>query len=241
MIDCVIIEDEPLARRLLEDYIQRVSDLHLIESFSDAMKGLQYLQENEISLLFLDIQMPDLNGLSLLKLLKNKPYVILTTAFSEYALEGYDLDVVDYLLKPIGLDRFYQAVDKVKSRLALVENFNKKDANYKENEILYVKDGTKLVRLALDDVMYIEGLKDYVSIITPHQKIVSLQRMKNLENVLPKGQFIRIHHSYIISVKWIQSIHKDFVEINHNSIPIGEMYRKAFREFVDAQKLLGTE
>ncbi|MEP7320921.1 MAG: LytTR family DNA-binding domain-containing protein [Saprospiraceae bacterium] len=240
MIECVIIEDEPLARKLLEDYISKISFLSLLHSFSDPLKGLQFLQENQVDLLFLDVQMPDLTGMGVLKILTQKPFVILTTAYSEYALDGYELDVTDYLLKPIVFERFVQAVERVRSRK---ENQStaviKSSDNTIEEDIMYVKDGTKLVRININEILYIEGLKDYVSIYTPGQKIVSLQRMKNLESQLPKNKFIRIHHSYIIATKWLQAIHKDFVEINKVSIPIGETYRKSFREYVDKQKLLG--
>jgi two-component system, LytTR family, response regulator len=235
MIRCVVIDDEPLARNLLEEYIKKDHDLELVASFSDSYQGLQYLQQQEIDLLFLDIQMPVLTGTSLLKLLHHRPVTILTTAYSEYALDGYDLDVADYLLKPIVFERFIVSVEKAKRRIQSAEP-TKIDS--KEN-ILFVKDGTKLVKVNLKEVFYIEGLKDYVSIYTKNQKIVSLQRMKNLEQELPKSYFLRIHHSYIIGLEWIQTVHKDYVEINGSSIPIGETYRKSFKEFIDKQKLLG--
>lgn len=242
MIRAIIIEDEPLARDLLSQYIAKVSYLDLIQTFSDPLKGLEYINANDVDLLFLDIEMPNLSGIGLLKILQKKTDVILTTAFSEYALEGYDLSVVDYLLKPITFERFLQAVEKAKIKIEAystsTESVRKPGAT-DEDDFIFIKDGTKLVRINLHNIQYIEGLKDYVSIYTPDQKIVSLQRMKNLEQQLPKSQFIRIHHSYIISLKWIHAIHKDFVEINKVNIPIGETYRKAFREFIDQQKFLG--
>ena len=246
MIDCVIIEDEPLARKLLETYVSKMPVLRLVKSFSDSLEALTYLQDHRVDLLFLDIQMPDLTGMSLLKLMSYKPQVILTTAYSEYALDGYSLDVTDYLLKPIIFERFFQAVEKVKQRLSItstaqVPNHVAPEESINKDDIIFVKDGTKLVRIDINSILYIEGLKDYVSIYIPNHKIVSLQRMKNLEAQLPKGRFIRIHHSYIIALQKIQAIHKDYVEINGVSIPIGETYRKAFREYVDAQKLLGEE
>lgn len=242
MIECVIIEDEPLARKLLEDYISKISFLSLVESFSDSLKGLQYLQEHQVDLLFLDVQMPDLTGMGLLKILQSRPYVILTTAYSEYAIDGYEMEVTDYLLKPIVFERFFQAVERVKARIdSQASSFISNETSTADPDIMFVKDGTKLVRININEIYYIEGLKDYVTIYTPTQKIVSLQRMKNLEAYLPKSKFIRVHHSYIIATKWIQAIHKDFVEINQVSIPIGETYRKAFREFVDQQKMLGDE
>jgi DNA-binding LytR/AlgR family response regulator len=242
MIRTIIIEDEPLARDLLSQYIAKVSYLDLIQTFSDPLKGLEYINANEVDLMFLDIEMPNLSGIGLLKILQKKTEVILTTAFSEYALEGYDLSVVDYLLKPITFERFLQAVEKARQKIEGIVSQGdhvRKSGNSGEEDIIFIKDGTKLVRINLNNIQYIEGLKDYVSIYTPDQKIVSLQRMKNLEQQLPKSQFIRIHHSYIISLKWIQAIHKDYVEINKTSIPIGETYRKAFREFIDQQKFLG--
>jgi len=239
MYSCVVLDDEPLARKLLEEYIKKDEELTLVESFADSFKGLQYLQTNSIDILFLDIQMPDLTGVSLLKLLHEKPVTIFTTAYSEYALDGFDLDVADYLLKPVLFDRFILAVSKAKKRIT-TKSVERQQV-HSQGDTLYVKDGTKLVKVNLGDILYIEGLKDYVSIYTKTQKIVSLQRMKNLEAVLFKDKFLRIHHSYIIALDWIQSIHKDSVEINGTSIPIGETYRKAFREFVDAQKLLGEQ
>lgn len=239
MYRCVVLDDEPLARKLLEEYIKKDDELTLIESFSDSFKGLQFLQNNPVDILFLDIQMPDLTGLSLLKLLEEKPVTIFTTAYSEYALDGYDLDVADYLLKPVLFDRFIVAVSKAKKRVT--SKYAEPQQIQSKGDTLFVKDGTKLVKVNLNDILYIEGLKDYVSIYTKTQKIVSLQRMKNLEAVLSKDKFLRIHHSYIIALDWIQSIHKDSVEIKGQSLPIGETYRKSFREFVDAQKLLGEQ
>ena len=183
MIDCVIIEDEPLARKLLETYVSKMPVLRLVKSFSDSLEALTYLQDHRVDLLFLDIQMPDLTGMSLLKLMSYKPQVILTTAYSEYALDGYSLDVTDYLLKPIIFERFFQAVEKVKQRLSItstaqVPNHVVPEESNNKDDIIFVKDGTKLVRIDINSILYIEGLKDYVSIYIPNHKIVSLQRMK---------------------------------------------------------------
>ncbi len=242
MIRTIVIEDEPLARNLLTQYIEKVSYLELVESFSDPLKGLEYVNNHDVDLMFLDIQMPNLSGIGLLRILQKKPEVILTTAYSDYALDGYDLNVADYLLKPITFERFLQAVEKVKQRREgprLNSEQTKNAGTPPEDDFMFIKDGTKLIRVNINNIMYIEGLKDYVTIYTPEQKIVSLQRMKNLETQLPKSQFIRVHHSYILSLKWIHAIHKDFVEINKVQIPIGETYRKAFRDFIDNQKFLG--
>lgn len=242
-ISCIIVEDEPLARNLLEQYIQKVPYLHLIQSFSNPLAAIEFLRENSVDLLFLDIQMPEITGVNLLKILSKKPLVIFTTAYSEYALEGYELDVVDYLLKPITLERFLKAVEKVAQRLTPFkkDHDEEKQERATETEItpnfVFVKDGTKLVKIRLQDILYIEGLKDYVIIHTPQQKVVSLQRMKNLEEQLPANQFIRIHNSYIVSLEAIDAIEKEKVQIGKVFIPISDTYRKAFKEFIEQKNI----
>ncbi len=243
-ISCIIVEDEPLARNLLEQYIQKVSYLHLVQSFSNPLTAIDFLRENKVDLLFLDIQMPEITGVNLLKILpQQKPLVIFTTAYSEYALEGYELDVVDYLLKPITLERFLKAVEKIAQRLAPLKKNSGEEKQEKaiETEItpnfVFVKDGTKLIKIRLQDILYIEGLKDYVIIHTPHQKVVSLQRMKNLEEQLPNSQFIRVHNSYIISLEAIDAIEKEKVQIGKVFIPVSDTYRKAFKEFIEQRNI----
>jgi two-component system, LytTR family, response regulator len=235
---CIIVEDEPLARSLMENYIQKVPYLDLIQSFSDPLKALEFLRDNSVDILFSDIQMPEITGITLLKILQKKPLIILTTAYSEYAIEGYELDVLDYLLKPITFERFLKSVEKASLRLNLT--------NLKSDEIvlgnsisnavqpfIFVKDGTKLVKIKLSDIMYIEGLKDYVSIYTPTQKIVSLQTLKALEIQLPEKQFIRIHNSYIVALEWIEAIQREKIQIGKVFLPISDTYRKAFKDFIE--------
>src|SRR5688572_3120240 len=159
---CVIVEDEPLARNLMIEYVRKVPSLQLIEACSSPIVALDVLRKNTVDLLFLDIQMPELTGLSLLKVLQKKPFVILTTAYSEYAMQGYELDVVDYLLKPITFERFLRAVDKVTQRLE-GKPAPEKIVQEAGNQFMFVKDGTKLVKVQLNDILYIEGLKDYVT------------------------------------------------------------------------------
>lgn len=242
-ISCIIVEDEPLARNLLEQYIQKVPYLHLVQTFSNPLTAIEFLTANTVDLLFLDIQMPEITGVNLLKILSKKPLVIFTTAYSEYALEGYELDVVDYLLKPITLERFLKAVEKVVQRLHPIkkENGEEKQEKTIETEVtpnfVFVKDGTKLVKIRLQDILYIEGLKDYVIIHTPQQKVVSLQRMKNLEEQLPANQFIRIHNSYIVSLEAIDAIEKEKVQIGKVFIPVSDTYRKAFKEFIEQKNI----
>jgi len=241
---CIIVEDEPLARSLMENYIQKVPYLHLVQSFSDPLKALEFLRENTVDILFSDIQMPEITGITLLKILLKKPLIILTTAYSEYAIEGYELDVLDYLLKPITFERFLKSVEKAFLRLNgnLLPKTPEKNVpetlpsivpTESVQPFIFVKDGTKLVKIRLNEIMYIEGLKDYVAIYTSQQKIVSLQTIKSLESTLPEKQFIRIHNSYIVALEWIEAIQREKVQIGKVFLPISDTYRKAFKEFIE--------
>ena len=239
-LNCVIVEDEPLARKLLTDYVNKVPTLNLIEACSNPLTAIELLRNNKVDLLFLDVQMPEITGITLLKSLQVKPLVILTTAYSEYALEGYELDVVDYLLKPITFERFLRAVDKATQRIdngkspVVVQEKTTADPS---QPFVFVKDGTKLVKIMLDDILFVEGLKDYVTIHTRQQKVVSLQRLKSLETQLPVDKFIRIHNSYIVSLRAIDVIHKGEVQIGDKILPIGDTYRKSFKEFTDRNQM----
>lgn len=236
---CLIVEDEPLARNLMTDYVKKVPYLNLIKACSNPLEALEVLRNTPVDILFLDIQMPEITGITLLKVLQKKPMVILTTAYSEYALESYELDVVDYLLKPITFDRFLKAVDKASQRLNAPATTPSAEKTSPESQptFVFVKDGTKLVKVNFDDILYVEGLKDYVTIHTKQQKVVSLQRLKSLEMQLPADRFIRIHHSYIISLKAIDVIHKSEVQIGAAMIPISDSYRKTFRDFIEKNQM----
>ncbi len=239
-LNCVIVEDEPLARNLLTEYVRKVPSLNLIEACSSPIVALDVLRNNAIDVLFLDVQMPELTGISLLKVLQKRPLVILTTAYSEYALQGYELDVVDYLLKPITFERFLRAVDKVTLRLESkkpIPQVVEKPSISAEQPFVFIKDGTKLVKVVFDDILYVEGLKDYVTIHLNNQKIVSLQRLKTLEEQLPSDKFIRIHNSFIVALRSIDVVHKNHVQIRNAQIPIGETYKKSFREFIEQNRM----
>lgn len=218
------------------EYVRKVPALNLIEACSSPLAAIEVLRKNSVDLLFLDVQMPELTGISLLKVLQKRPLVVLTTAYSEYALEGYELDVADYLLKPVTFERFLRAVDKVTQRLEGKQPLEKVAVDT-GNQFMFVKDGTKLVKVQLGDILYIEGLKDYVTIHTKQQKITSLQRMKALEEQLPSDQFIRIHNSYIVSLKAIEVVHKGDVQVGGALLPIGETFKKSFREFIEKNQM----
>ena len=237
-INCVIVEDEPLARNLLMEYVKKVPSLNLIDACASPLSALEVLRKNPVDLLFLDVQMPELTGISMLKIMQKKPLVILTTAYSEYALQGYELDVADYLLKPITFERFLRAVDKVTQRLAPRSHvISERAPGATEPSFVFVKDGTKLVKIVFDDIRYVEGLKDYVTIHTDTQKIVSLQRLKTLEDQLPSDKFVRIHNSFIVAIKAIDVVHKGNVQVGDAMLPIGETYKKGFRELIDQRRM----
>jgi DNA-binding LytR/AlgR family response regulator len=214
-----------------------------VRSFASPLEALEYLRQHEVDVLFSDIQMPEITGVTMLKILQKKPLVVLTTAYSEYALEGYELDVVDYLLKPITFERFLKAIEKLSQRLPSAQlpkaaaPLPVTSSEAAKNPFIFVKDGTKLVKIRLTDIRYIEGLKDYVTIHLPDRKVVSLQTMKSLEQQLPPDQFIRIHNSFIVSFEAIESIDREKVQVGKVFLPISDTYRKTFREFIDRHNL----
>lgn len=237
---CLIVDDEPLALDVLESYIHKVPNIQLAARCGNAIEALTQLRKHDISILFLDIQMPEITGLEFFRSLKNPPLVIFTTAFSEYAVDGFNLDAVDYLLKPISFDRFLKALNKATTILTQgkqpKENAVIKTEN--ESDFIFVKSDKKIVKIGLDEILYIEGLKDYVMIFTPAGRVITLQTMKNLEEKLPSDKFIRIHRSFIISLNKVKSITGNSVDINGKLIPIGKLYRDPFMKVVEKDSLI---
>lgn len=218
---CLIVDDEPLAQEVLENYVQRVDDLKLVKKCSNAMETIQALHKDKVDLIFLDIQMPVIDGMSFLKSLKNPPSVIVTTAYPKYAIQGYDLDVADYLLKPISFERFLKAVNKV------IDQRKGSHDEMVSTEYMFMKVDSKLVKVNFSDITYIEGMKDYLKIFVKgsEKPLVIHQTMKRIEELLPKNKFIRIHKSYIISLSAVTSIVGNMVEIAGREIPIGANYK----------------
>jgi two-component system, LytTR family, response regulator len=233
-IRCHIIEDEPMASKLLQLYVCKLPALQLIAVSDNPIHALESLKTNPVDLVFLDIRMPEMTGLSLLEVLQKRPLAILTTAFSEFALESYELDVVDYLKKPITFERFVKAVSKAEQRLQLTAPAKEKSG---DTDYIFIKEGTRFVRVNIDDILFIEGLKNYVAIHTATQKIVSLQRLKTLEDQLPADKFIRVHNSYIVAKGAISSIKENEIHIGVAKIPIGETYLKTFMDFISGRHL----
>ena len=234
-LNCLVVDDEPLARSLLSDYIKKIPSLSLVSACESPLQAIEILKKNQVDLLFLDIQMPELTGIGLLKSISQKPMVIFTTAYSEYALQGYELDVIDYLLKPITFERFIKAVNKVQA--FVTSSRGASTPQHIADDFIFVKDGTKLVKIMIHDILYVEGLKDYVTIHTKTQKVVSLQRLKSLEEQLPHSLFVRIHNSFIVSLRAINTVHKNEVEVGSALLPVGETYRKAFKESIEKRQV----
>lgn len=229
MIRCLVVDDEPLALDILEDYISKVPFLTLVKTTTSAIEGLSLVQSDAVDLVFLDVQMPELTGIQFLKIINGKCDVILTTAYSQYALDGYELDVVDYLLKPIAFDRFYKAAQKVLQISGNNQTVLPEPASIPNNhDFIFVKTEHKIQKIYLDDILYIEGLKDYISIFTKNERIITLQNMKKMEASLPSKSFIRVHKSYIIALGKIESIERSRIQIGDKTIPIGDTYREYF-------------
>jgi DNA-binding LytR/AlgR family response regulator len=233
-IKCLIIDDEPLARRVLERYTQDVPSLELVEKCNNALDAIEILKEQKIDLIFLDINMPKLTGLEFLRSLKHPPLVIITTAYAEFAIQGYELDVVDYLMKPFGMERFLKAIQKVQDLLKSRENYMpaKTSGEPQEDQYIFVKSSKKTYRISLNDILYIEALGDYVKIYTTDRMIISYYSMKNLENLLSPKQFPRIHKSFIISLSKIDLIERNKVKLKDRYIPIGTNFKAEFEKLI---------
>ncbi|MBS1529788.1 MAG: response regulator transcription factor [Bacteroidetes bacterium] len=242
MIRCLVVDDEPLALHILEDYIAKMPFLELVKSTTNPIEALQLVQAGGIDLVFLDVQMPELTGIQFLRIANGKTKVILTTAYPQYALEGYELDVIDYLLKPIAFDRFYKSVQKAQAIIqptAKTETKQEQSASQNDflSDFIFVKTEHKIQKVYLNDILFIEGLKDYISIFTPAERIITLQNMKKMEDALPEKHFIRVHKSYIVSINKIDSIERSRIFIGDKIIPVGDTYRDEFFKIIDGKNI----
>jgi DNA-binding LytR/AlgR family response regulator len=251
-MNVIIVDDEPLALDVLETYIERMPNLNLIARCNNAFEANEALKNNEIDLMFLDIQMPQLTGIEFLKTLVKPPMVIFTTAYQQYAIEGFELNALDYLLKPISMDRFMKSVNKANEQYDL---HHKEAASAPQKaadtegvvpqadapDYIFVKADKKLIRVKFSDILYIEGLKDYVIIRLETGRVISLQTMKSLEDKLPSAQFVRVHRSYIVGMDKIQAIVGNMVEVMEKGqpkhLPIGKNYRDELLVMIDHHKL----
>lgn len=219
-IDCIIVDDEPIARKGLQSYIEQLPFLKLLQAFPDALSAMETIKAYPNAILLLDINMPHLSGLDFLKTLAHKPATIIISAYAEYALEGFELDVIDYIVKPVSFDRFLKAVNKAKDHLS------QKSENKNSEDHFFVKADNRIERIQMDDVLYIESLQNYVAIHTIHKKFISLVSLKSMEDFLPKDQFVKVQKSFIVNTKKIQSIEGDELLISDKRIPISRTNRE---------------
>jgi two-component system, LytTR family, response regulator len=220
IISCIIIEDEPLAMERAKESVQKVPFLRLLQTFDNGLDAISFLKSLPVDLIFLDIQMDEFSGMHLLKSLNHRPAVIIISAFNEYAVKGYEFNVTDYLLKPYTFERFMQAALKVYDSI--------KSAKMNLQDFIFIKTEYRLEKVFLENILYIEGMRDYRQIHSLDKKIMTLETFKELESKLPSEQFIRVHKSFLVSLNKIESIERDRIRIKNNLIPISETYRENF-------------
>jgi two-component system response regulator LytT len=233
MITTIAIDDEPLALQLVTGYIEKTPGLKLLGKFDNPLDAAEFLADNSVDLIFVDIQMPDLSGIEFTRLLEKGPKVIFTTAFEKYALEGYKLEIVDYLLKPFSYEEFLTAFQKVQKLIRLEQKaVIKVDSN---NEFLFLKSDYKIKRINFNDILYIEGLKDYVKVFTQHtpKPLLSLTSLKLLESKLPEKKFMRVHRSFIVNLEKIDTIERSRIVFGKEYIPVSDQYKERFQEFLN--------
>ncbi|WP_243347395.1 LytR/AlgR family response regulator transcription factor [Parabacteroides sp. FAFU027] len=228
-IKCIAIDDEPLALAKVRMFVEKTPGLQLLQTFDNALDAMFFIKQNVVDLIFLDIQMEQLTGIQFLEAINLEAQVIITSAYEEFALKGFDLNVTDYLLKPYSFERFVQAVDKVlgKSRSKVAEPVST------SQECIFIKTEYRLERVDLSDIIYIEGMKDYLQIVTDSRKIMTLQSFKNMEEMLPSSRFQRIHKSFLIAINKIESIEHNRVKINNRLLPISQTYRSSFLKTIE--------
>ncbi len=234
-MNCIAIDDEVLALKKIKRYAEKIDYLNLLGTFDNALSTFSFLRENHIDLIFLDIQMDEFTGIQLLETIKDPPYVILTTAFDEYALKAYELDVIDYLLKPIPFERFVKAVEKVYARFLKDSQLHNKNSRLEivplqsnKPDYTFVKSGNKTIKMYFNKILYIEGMRDYLQIHTEDSKIMTLLNFKTIQDLLDPQKFIRVHKSYIVAIDKIDYIENNAIKIRDKLIPVSSSYKIAF-------------
>lgn len=242
-IRCLAIDDEPLAMEIISEYVAKIPELELIGCMTDPIEALKVVQQGDVELVFLDIQMPELTGMQFAKIVGDSCSIILITANPHYAVEGFELDVTDYLLKPISFERFSRSIHKMIANRAFQSHLTNSinglaNGNVDiQQDYMFVKVENRMQRIDFDDIRYIEGLKDYVSIYTDQDRIITLMGMKKMEDVLPQKRFVRVHRSYIVAIDKISSIERNRISLLEQFIPIGETYREPFFKLINASGL----
>ncbi len=223
MIKCIIVEDEVLAQNVLQSHLQKIDSLELVAICNNALEAREILNKQDVDLMFLDIQLPGMTGLNFLRTLQNPPFVVLTTAYAEYAVESYEFNIIDYLLKPVSFERFSKAINKVVDG-GLFTHTEKERENLPADHI-FVKSNSKFFKVNFSEIFYIEGMKDYLKIHTREYKLVTLQTMNEMEKILPVNQFMRVHRSYIAALAHVKSIYGNSIEMENITIPVGINYK----------------
>lgn len=222
---CIIIDDEPLARELIRGHVQKMENFEIVAECANAMEAMDKLRNNNIDLMFLDIKMPQISGIEFLKTLKNPPKVIITTAFSQYALEGFELDVVDYLMKPVTFERFFKAVNKYFATRSNQEISLENENSIDDHAFIYVKENKKIIKIYLKEIHFIEGLNEYIRIHTDTRRVVIKSSLQAIEKKLPPELFIRVHKSYIVSIPRIRAFNATTIELENAKVRIGRNYK----------------
>jgi DNA-binding LytR/AlgR family response regulator len=239
---CVAIDDEPLALEIITAYIEKVPFLKLLKTFDNALDSIDFLKKNKVDLMFLDIEMESLSGIQLIHALKDRPEVIFTTAYDSYAVEGFELDAADYLLKPISFERFVKSVDKVYNKFITPKTKTNGQVQSirisSSGNFIFVKTENRLQKVAFSEILYIEGQGDYLKIVTPKARIMTLQNFKKFEEILPPDNFIRVHKSYLVALNKIESITRNRIRIGNILIPVSDSYKNAFYEVIGKKGLL---
>ncbi len=226
IIKCIIVDDEPIARDILENHLNKINSIETIASCKNAIEAFGILNNNKVDLIFLDINMPEISGLSFAKNISKDIKIIFTTAYREYAVEGFDLQAVDYLLKPISFERLQRAINKYKGDSNLIYNQKPKDITIEKNEFIFVRSERKMIKISFDMIKYIESFSDYLKIYLQDRTIITRETITSIEAKLPKNDFLRIHRSFIISLSAIESYTNEFIEIENKALPISRSYKK---------------
>ncbi|MEE4178427.1 MAG: LytTR family DNA-binding domain-containing protein [Bacteroides sp.] len=241
-INCIAIDDEPLALDIITEYCKRIPFLDLLQTFDNAVDALGYLRENTVDLMFLDIEMEGLSGMQLLKTLKNKPYIVMITAYDQYAVQGFELDVDDYMLKPVSFERFIKGVNKVYERMQKDQAEKPADAApiasqaEAEPACFFIKTETRMEKVNPADILYVEGMGDYWRIVTTGKKIMTLMNARGLEEMMPEPRFCRVHKSYFVAIDKIEFIERRSIKIGDIRIPVSDTYQKRFFELIEKNK-----
>lgn len=238
-MNCIIVDDEPLAREAIQILIDQTDNLNLLGSFNSPDSSSKFLINTSVNLIFLDIQMPGINGIEFAKTIPQETFVIFTTAFSEYATDSYEVDAIDYLIKPVKLERFQKGVDKAQTYFKLFKaDYTNNNIEKVTDDYFFVKADRKIIKIHFNDILFIQGLKDYVIMHTENKKVITAMNIKTIYEQLPKSMFVRVSKSYIINTKKIDSVDNNTVYIDTNEIPIGNIYRDFFFDEFVTQKIL---